>query len=450
MASRGCRSVRLAGHGAAVLISVALALAAVAPARAASLLYIRGGGYGHGIGMSQYGAYGYALHGLHYQQILTHYYQGTSIGTIDSQQPVRVLLATGSGSFSGATRVAGSRVALQASSTYSVVPLSGARLELTTVAGERVGSFAAPLEVSGPAPLEVSGLGTYRGSLQFTPDGAGVDTVDVVGLDDYVRGVVAAEMPASWAPAALEAQAVAARTYAITTSVGAANYDLYDDTRSQVYGGVAAETPQTNAAVAATSGQIVTYDGKPAVTYFFASSGGWTESLQDAWPGATPEPWLRAVPDPYDSAGGDPYHSWSRTLGLPAATARLGALVHGRLIGIVAHHDGRSPRVVTADVVCTGGTVSATGAQLESLLGLDSTLASFTTITTQDPGGSLSGSIFPSPRAGTTVAVQRLARGWHTVVTVALSPSGTFRTTVAPGRYRIAYGRLRGPATTIP
>ena len=100
-------------------------------------------------------------------------------------------------------------------------------------------------------------------------------------------------MPSSWAAAALEAQAVAARTYAITTTVDGNGYDLYSDTRSQMYGGVSAETPSTDAAVAATSGQVVTYDGKPVVTYFFASSGGHTESIQNVWAGATPEPWLR-------------------------------------------------------------------------------------------------------------------------------------------------------------
>ena len=91
-------------------------------------------------------------------------------------------------------------------------------------------------------------------------------TVDAVGLDDYVRGVIAAEMPSSWSPEALKTQAVAARTYAITTNVGGGFYDLYPDTRSQMYRGVSAETPATDAAVAATAGQVVTYNGTPAVT----------------------------------------------------------------------------------------------------------------------------------------------------------------------------------------
>ena len=76
---------------------------------------------------------------------------------------------------------------------------------------------------------------------------------------------------------------------------------MYSDTRSQVYLGVAAETAQTNAAVAATAGQIVTYDGQPAITYYFASSGGMTENIENSFLGAAPEPWLRGVPDPYET-----------------------------------------------------------------------------------------------------------------------------------------------------
>src|SRR5271166_5657868 len=116
--------------------------------------------------------------------------------------------------------------------------------------------------------------------------------VERVPLERYVRGVVSAEMPSSWPLAALEAQAVASRTYALTTDAGGTRFDVYSDTRSQVYRGRAAETPQTDAAVAATAGQIVLYDGQPAATYFFASSGGMTESIENSFIGAQPEPWL--------------------------------------------------------------------------------------------------------------------------------------------------------------
>ena len=87
-------------------------------------------------------------------------------------------------------------------------------------------------------------------------------SVRKVPLERYVRGVVSAEMPASWPLAALEAQAIASRTYALTAHAGGSRFDVYSDTRSQVYLGAAAETAQTNAAVAATAGQIVTYAGQ--------------------------------------------------------------------------------------------------------------------------------------------------------------------------------------------
>ena len=111
-----------------------------------------------------------------------------------------------------------------------------------------------------------------------------------VPLERYVRGVVSAEMPSNWPLASLEAQAVASRTYALAAHAGGAKFDVYSDTRSQVYRGVAAETAQTNAAVTATAGQVVLYGGRPATTYFFASSGGITENVENAFPGAAPEP----------------------------------------------------------------------------------------------------------------------------------------------------------------
>ncbi len=131
--------------------------------------------------------------------------------------------------------------------------------------------------------------------------------------------------------AALEAQAVASRTYAITSDAGGSKFDVYSDDRSQVYLGKAAETSRTNAAVAATAGQIVTYAGKPAITYFFAGSGGQTESVQNAFPGAEPEPWLVSVADPYEAG---PLRHWTQTLSFATATSRLSGLVKGAFTGI--------------------------------------------------------------------------------------------------------------------
>lgn len=441
-------------RGLRALLTAAVVLAgSTAAARAAGTFYIRGGGDGHGIGMSQYGAYGYALHGASYTTILAHYYQGTALSQTNPAQTVRVLLATGQGSFSGASAISGSRTRLTPTATYAVTA-AGAKLTILNAAGKRVGTFAAPLTVTAAAhataPVSVPGLGGYRGALQFAPAAGGVQTVNAVGLDDYVRGVVSAEMPASWATAALEAQAVAARTYAITTTVGGPGYDLYSDTRSQMYGGVKAETPSTNAAVTATSGQIVTYAGTPAVTYFFASSGGYTESIQNVWTGATPEPWLRGVPDPYDNVGGNPYHSWGAQMSLAAAARKLGRLVKGSLVGIAVTRHGLSPRIVQAQVVGTRGTSTVTGAQLQGIFGLDDTWAAFTSITTTDPAGKLSGKVFPAP-TGKTVAIQaQSGRAWHTIGQAQVSGTGAYSVPEPAGRYRVVDGTLDGPAVTVP
>jgi stage II sporulation protein D len=183
---------------------------------------------------------------------------------------------------------------------------------------------------------------------------------------------------------------VAARTYAITTSVAGNGYTLYPDTRSQMYGGMAAETPSTDAAVAATSGQVVTYNGSPVATYFFSSSGGHTENVEDVWAGAAAAPWLRGVSDPYDSAGGqNPYYRWSEDVSVQAAASKLRGLVRGSFIGIRVLQHGTSPRIVTAAVVGSRGTVDVAGYQLEGAFGLMSTWAGFTTITTLPGRGSV-------------------------------------------------------------
>jgi SpoIID/LytB domain protein len=188
-----------------------------------------------------------------------------------------------------------------------------------------------------------------------------------LALETYVRGVVGAEMPASWPLAALEAQAVASRTYAITDHAGGSRFDVYADTRSQLYLGTKAQTAQTNAAVAATAGQVVTYAGQPAITYFFASSGGATEDVQYGFPGAAPEPWLRGVPDPFDQG---PQHSWSVGLSFAEAAARLRGLVRGAFRGIEVLRRGYSPRIVAADVLGSAGRTEVDGPELADRLGL--------------------------------------------------------------------------------
>lgn len=199
-------------------------------------------------------------------------------------------------------------------------------------------------------------------------------TVHRVPLERYVRGVVSAEVPSEWPAAALQAQAIASRTYALTAHAGGSKFDVYADTRSQVYRGAAAETPQTNAAVAATAGQIVTYAGRPAITYFFADSGGMTEDVQNAWPGSEPQPWLRGVPDPYDT--GAQAH-WRISLRFATAAARLQGLVKGAFRGIEVFKRGHSPRILTAAILGSTGDTRIDGPELAARLGLQDTWAYF-------------------------------------------------------------------------
>ncbi|MGA7705807.1 MAG: SpoIID/LytB domain-containing protein, partial [Solirubrobacteraceae bacterium] len=226
-----------------------------------------------------------------------------------------------------------------------------------------------------------------------------------IPLETYVRGVVSAEVSASWPMAALEAQAVASRTYAITAHAGGSRFDVYTDDRSQVYKGKAAETSRTNAAVAATAGQIVTYVGQPAITYFFASSGGHTENIQDSFLGSTPEPWLVGVSDPYD---GGPLHRWTQSLSFASAAARLSGLVEGAFEGIEVLERGASPRIVSAEVLGSKGHKVVDGPELAGRLGLYSTWAYFSV---KDAGGvhaepDLSGPASPAPSTSAPATTQ--------------------------------------------
>jgi stage II sporulation protein D len=219
-----------------------------------------------------------------------------------------------------------------------------------------------------------------------------------IPLEAYVRGVVGAEMSPSWPMAALEAQAVASRTYALTSHAGGSRFNVYADTRSQVYRGKAAESAASNEAVQATAGEIVTYAGKPAITYFFASSGGMTESVQNAFPGAAPEPWLQGVPDPFDAG---PLHSWRTSLSFKAATDDLKGLVRGVFRGIEVVKRGVSPRIISANVLGSKGATPISGDELAARLNLYDTWAYFSVSDTEGTGPEPDRSGTPDSTSGT-------------------------------------------------
>lgn len=367
----------------ALLALLLTALAAV-PALGATRFVIRGAGFGHGVGMSQYGAYGFAKHGKSHRFILRHYYTGTALTQLSADPTVRVLMQTGSTSFSGGSSASGR--ALNPSTTYSVSPTGIGRVALKSPAGRTLKTFDSPLRVSGPRGLILNGAaqnstsgGRYRGVLEFQSTALGFQTVNAVGLEDYIRGVVGAESPTSWPAEALRAQAVAARTYAITTGGSSPNYDQFADTRSQVYKGMAVETASTEDAVSSTRGRVVTYNGKPVVTFFFSTSGGRTENVENSFIGAEPKPWLKSVADPYDDES--PVHRWGPLrYTMREAAAKLGSRVKGTFRGIDVVQRGRSPRVVYADVVGSRGRTRVTGPTLRLVFGLRDTWATFNVI----------------------------------------------------------------------
>jgi len=337
---------------------------------------VRGHGFGHGVGVSQYGAYGYALHGKDYRFILAHYYQGSSVGQIEGTKIVRVLLdiSPGDVGFSAATSACG--VTLDPARNYEA-HRDGNRVKLRSASGKPLADCGSKLRAAGHGKVTIGGVGTYRGVLEAVPTESNPGSLNVINalpVEQYVKGVIPNESPPSWPPAELRAQAVESRSFALTAGVGGNGFDLYDDTRSQVYDGLSSETATTNAATEATRGQVVTYGGKIAETYFSACSGGYTESVQNVFFGPA-IPYLTGVPDPYDYYC--PLHDWMLKFSGPEISAKLGAYLDGKLKQVVITKRGVSPRIVAAKLIGTGGVTKVSGEQLEVALGAYSTWMSF-------------------------------------------------------------------------
>ena len=463
------------------LLALLMLLCAAPVADAANRLTIRGAGFGHGVGMSQYGAYGMAQNGASYRDILSHYYTGTQVDDSGAGKTVRVLLQSlrGQAAFSGATSAAGKK--LNPATRYRVRRGPAGMVDLLSPSGRRMKRVAAPLVVSG-RPLVLHGRalngrddGAYRGKFEFRPGYVGVQAVNAVSLEHYIRGVVGDEMPPSWHPEALKAQAVAARTYAVTTSKAGNGFDQYPDTRSQVYGGIAAEEPTVDTAVAATRGELVTYQGAPVVTFFFSTSGGRTEDVENTSLGNGPLPWLKSVEDPQDKVS--PRHRWGPIrLTFKQAKSKLGDLVLGEFRGIKVTKRGKSPRVVTAEVVGSKGRTTTTGAVLRARLGLFDTWAYFTSVSADEeeeepeeeepPRTDSTGGVSPTAMAARElgrqiaglafpargdVLVERLeGKRWVRVGLAEVADSGRYRLALdQAGRYRVTFRGERGPVVRI-
>ncbi|WP_131104539.1 cell wall-binding repeat-containing protein [Ornithinimicrobium sufpigmenti] len=323
--------------------------AEVYPRPADGVYQVTGGGFGHGIGMSQYGAHGAGLAGLTHQQILAFYYPGTNLET-RSTGTIRIGITIDN---DGVTRVA-HRPGLVVSSapggtTYQLpsgfsqwrVRATSASAAGCTLEGLDSGgtwraawpsgmsqscpvSFSSPTEGSVDLYLPGGSVRAYRGTLTATFRGTtSLITVNHLPMQHYLRSVTMAEMPVSFHAEALKAQAVAARSYALRGAGGTAHYDTCDTTACQAYRGMGArnadgtltwyEHANSTAAVNATQGQVLTYNfggGAPqlATTMYSSSTGGHTTV------GGAGHGYLVAQDDPYDAVVNNPRSSWTAQL----------------------------------------------------------------------------------------------------------------------------------------
>jgi len=383
----------------------------VAPRGSGALFLISGHGWGHGVGMGQWGAEGYAMHGVVYEDILAAYYPGTVLSQTTVRK-LRVLLLDGQ-----------RRVTISSDKAYSLVDGSGKKRSVPAgTATFKAGSTTYPATFSA-APgsmLSLSGR-AYRGKLVVSVVSKRLRVIDLVPLQQYLDAVVPSEMPSSWLPDALEAQAVASRSYALAGRQPGAGYDL--TTSGQSYLGAAAETPQGDAAVSATKGQVLMYGGQVATTVYSSSTGGRTQSAADAWGGGAP--YLVSVKDPYDTIS--PYHSWGPIpvtgKDLAAALALTGKPVDAT---VSRNHSKRVAKLdVTtvahgspSDSVVTGGTVAGA-------LNLRSTWFSVGVLSLLPPSPNV------AVAAGTDVTLTGTVRGVTNVVLQA-RPSGGSWADVGP------------------
>jgi stage II sporulation protein D len=417
-----------------------------ATASAGTVFLLDGRGWGHGVGMSQWGAEGYARHGYGYRQILAHYYPTTHIAIVRPRE-VRVLLAQGEKS----VRIGSHSPFLVVDAIGHKVHLPARSIVVTRRFTFRKLKLKQPLRFEpGASPLLVSLLG-YRGDVIVKPKPGGLMVVNQLPLDRYLRGVVPWEAPTGWHEATYKAQAVAARSYALATLHPGADFDLYPDTRSQMYGGIRAERPETNLALGATAGQVLEWGDQIIEAFYFSSSGGRTSSVHDAFPNIRQVPYLVSVSDPYDYIS--PRHVWPTKLLTPAQISRVLHVTGVRDVRVVRNSSGRAAAVLVRD---DHGWQRFGGRQFESLFGLGS--ADFDL-------DALSLNALGRVRFGDYVRVTGFVRGlgrarlqeltpagWQVVRAVHVSDRGTFAVYLRAFRstqLRLAYNGIAGGAVSL-
>ncbi len=380
---------------ASVTVGVSTAHAAeVYPRGASGTVTISGRGFGHGHGMSQWGAYGAASQGIGWQQIVDHYYPGT-VRTPIGNPTVRVDVSgdLGQMAFSPAAgQWANFGTSGTAVAPMPIVGVTGSPIVVFVVqrldpANARVlyqtrdgawtqwGPAATQVGITNRSTGTVTAWGTtsgrfgsIRGEFRGVMVSGALAPVAVVPMDEYLRGVVPHESPASWPANALAAQAVAARSYAAYALAHprSSAFDICDSTSCQVYQ-ARSFVASTDAAITATAGVALRYQGQPVFAEFGASTGGWNS--------AGSQPYLPAQPDPWDNTPANPSSSWTVTVSAATMQANWPSIGTYQGIQILAR-DGAGMwggRVVTALVYGSAGSVSVSGGSLEAQLGLRST-----------------------------------------------------------------------------
>jgi stage II sporulation protein D len=349
---------------------------------------IKGRGWGHGVGLSQYGAYGLARRGTSYDRILAHYYPGTTLGPAPVSR-VRVLLADGRKSLTISSKTL-FRVRDGSGALHVLAPGSytfGAGLTLRVKDEPKPKRLPGPLLFSAGAsqftavtsPLSLGR--PYRGQIQVIAEAGKLRAINVVDLEAYLYGVVPSEVPTHWPAEALKAQAVVARSYALSSRKTGAAFDLYADTRSQMYLGIQEEERPTNDAVDATAGKVLLYQGEVARTYYHSTSGGRTAAIADAWPGSKPVPYLVSVPDPGDALS--PHHEWG-PFAFAAKKIAKAVKARGKLLEVTVTPNP-SGRVHSVTALTNLGQWTALGTDVRQALGLRSTWFNIGTLALAHP-----------------------------------------------------------------
>jgi SpoIID/LytB domain protein len=368
-----------------------------------------GAGWGHGIGVSQWGAYGLAQRGWGAEQILTHFYSGAvvrlatdkparvRVGLLQWKKAIDVKAESGKLELRMGDPTSGTLVGTVPNGSTWTVEADDGKYRITSAKGKLVGGqlwggswkhlFVVRATEGARARIGQTGHAYNRGWLELNvhPESCTGCTKHLrliadVPASQYLYGL--AEVPSSWPVAALRAQAIAARTYAFEKIArlgqhrDGCNCGLYGTTQDQVYAGWTKEGGVDGnhwvSAVDATAGQVVTYQGAYIQAYYHASSGGHTENIENLWGGSS-IPYLRGVCDTGDSNPANPHTGWSVTLTGAAAGNKIAASTStdiGSVARFVGAVRGVSGRIKSIRVEGTDGEITLTGSELRAALGL--------------------------------------------------------------------------------